>query len=806
MKGRNVMNIREKIGKELLFFDGGMGTMLQAAGMQPGEIPETWCFLRPDEIKKIHKQYLHAGANIIETNSFGANGLKFSHDVYTPYDAMKKSVELARNSIDEFLEENNTDDKRRFVAASIGPCGHLLEPLGDISFDRAYDSFKEMAVAADDGGADILLIETMTDSYELKAAILACKENTTLPIIASFMLDESSKLLTGGNIYSLVPMLEGLGVDAVGINCGFGPKQIIEFMKVLKEETSLPIMINSNAGMPKIDTYGNTYYDLSVNQFAEYATQFIDLGASMVGGCCGTTPEHIQALREISKDKSIVLRKVKSSTVVTSYASAVEINHDFKVIGERINPTGNKPLKAAIQEKNLEFVSSLAIDQVSSGAHIIDVNAGMPGVNEVDLLESFIKSVQKVCPAPLMIDSSNTDALEKACRYYNGKPFINSVSGKESSLEKVLPIAKKYGGVLIALTLDDTGIPKTAEDRVAVAKKIIDRAASYGIDKNDIVVDPLTLTISSDPEAANVTLKAIELLSKENIKTSVGLSNISFGLPSRDTINATFLAQCLQAGLNTAIVNPSSKTLMNTYHSYRALRGFDESAQEYINKVTNIEISDTSSNNDENLNLTTFIEKGLKEDSIKETSELIKSKEALDIVNEFIIPALDKVGETYEKGISFLPQLLMSAEAAQGAFSVLQDKLKTNEQSETFKATVVVATVKGDIHDIGKNIAKVLLENYGYRVIDLGKDVDPSLIVETAIKEKADMVGLSALMTTTLPSMEDTISLIRENNLPCQVLVGGAVLTKSLAERIGADFFCKDAMSTVKFAEQLCKQ
>lgn len=803
-KKENILNV---IGKNPLFFDGGMGTMLQAAGLEAGEIPEMWCFEHPEKIKAIHIAYLEAGANIIETNSFGANALKFHHSKYTSYEVMKTSVEIARESIGEY-EKIHGANEHHFVAASIGPCGYLLEPLGEISFDAAYESFKELSIAAKDGGADILLIETMTDSYELKAAILACKENTDLPIIASFMLDEDGKLLTGGSIDTLVPLLEGLRVDAVGLNCGFGPDQMLPFVKKLKELTILPIMINSNAGMPNIDEDGNTFWNLSPESFAKIATGFFDLGACMVGGCCGTTPEHIRNLRILSDNKALQHHNaIRRPATVTSYSQRVDIDGSFKIIGEKINPTGNKPLKEAIKKNAFEYVSTLAIEQYNAGAHIIDVNAGMPGFDEVDLLHSFMLSVQKVCPAPLMIDSSNIEALEKACRYYNGKPFINSVSGKKSSLAKVLPIAQKYGGVLIALTLDDDGIPKTAEDRVNVALNIIAEARKYGIPESDIVVDPLTLTISSDSKAAITTINAIKLLNEKGIKTSIGLSNISFGLPQREYINATFLSQCLMAGLSAAILNPASQALMNTYYGHNALWGFDESCSTYIDKMSSIANITTSSNNDISLSLKDYIEQGLREDSIRACRELIENMLPLDIVSTYIVPALDKVGETYEKGITYLPQLLMSAEAAQGAFSVLHEKLQSTGQKDSgFKGKVVVATVKGDIHDIGKNIAKVLLENYGYHVIDLGKDVAPEIIVDTVVSEKAKLVGLSALMTTTLPNMEETIKLLREKNVPCKIVVGGAVLTESYAANIGADFYCKDAMATVKYAEQLYKQ
>lgn len=800
------MKFENVLGRKVLFFDGGMGTMLQAAGLQPGEIPEYWNFEKSDEIKKIHKAYLTAGANIIETNSFGANRVKFPQDDYSSFDAMYKSVEIARESIAEFKRENpnhpNFDEL--YVAASIGPCGALLEPLGEVSFDEAYDSFKELCIASEKAGADVILIETMTDTYEIKAAILAAKENTGLPIIASVMLDLDGKLLTGGNVPAIVALLEGLRVDAIGLNCGFGPDQMDEFLPSLMEETSLPIMVNSNAGLPDVDENGNTYWNSSPEIFGEISSEFVTLGVSMVGGCCGTTPAHIKALVDACQSKELAGISKKDKTLISSYSYAVEINDEFKIIGEKINPTGNKPLKEAMRNNNFDAVSSLALSQYDAGAHIIDINAGLPGIDEIETLLRFVKQVQTVCPAPVMIDTSNEDAMEKACRYYNGKPFINSVSGKRSSLDRVLPIAAKYGGVLIALTLDDNGIPKTADDRVKVALNIIEEAKKYGIDKKDIVVDPLTMTISSDKNAAITTLEAIRKLSEMGIKTSVGLSNVSFGLPSRDAINGTFFAQCLLNGLNTAIVNPSSPAIMDTYFSHKALFGQDEKCQNYIAHFSESEKkSSDDSGKSKEISLKDAIIKGLKSESSQGASKLLETEKPLDIVNSHIIPALDKVGVDYETGVSYLPQLLMSAEAAQSAFAVLQEVISSDPKQGSLKGKIVLATVKGDIHDIGKNIAKVLLENYGYDVIDLGKDVSPEEVLNAVEKENVHLVGLSALMTTTLPNMEATIALLRSKSAHCKIVVGGAVLTEKYALGIGADCYCKDAMATVKYAEQL---
>lgn len=812
------MSIKELLGKEVLFFDGGMGTMLQAAGLEGGEIPEHWCFEHPDVVMDIHYQYLKAGANIVETNTFGLNPVKFDQSKYSCDATMQKAISLAKDAIAKYSLESSGKEGRLFVAASIGPCGSLLEPLGEISFDEAYNGFKTLMVSAEKSGADIILIETIIDTYELKAAILAAKENTNLPIIASFMLDEKGQLLTGADIKTIIPLLEGLRVDAIGINCGFGPEQMSEFVPELTSLTNLPLMINSNAGMPAIDSAGNTYWNSTAEEFGKIASTFIDKGVSLIGGCCGTTPEHISYLVKYSDGKKLIPRNNPKKTIVSSYSKWVEINDEFKIIGEKINPTGNKTLKEAIKNENDDFIAQLALSQVEAGAHIIDINAGIPGGDEVSLLSNFMRIVQGVCPTPVMIDSSNEEALEKACRYYNGKPFINSVSGKQSSLDAVLPICAKYGGVLIALALDDNGIPKTAEERLQVALNIVEEAKKYGIGKENIVVDPLTLTISSDSNSANITLKTIELLKEQGIKSSIGLSNISFGLPQRSQINATFFAQCLTKGLNTAIVNPNSIELMDTYYSHLALSGQDENCTKYIERFQNstrkcIENACPSSNNDilfpvkesptDIIDLKSSIEKGLKDESLKSATMLLKTLKPLEIVNNYIVTALDKVGKDFELGKSYLPQLLMSAEAAQSAFSVLQQAIATDPQGSTLKPKFVIATVKGDIHDIGKNIAKVLLENYGYQVIDLGKDVEPQLIVDTVKKEGASLVGLSALMTTTLPSMEETINLLRKEEIPCKVFVGGAVLTEAYANTIGADYYCKDAMSTVKFAENL---
>lgn len=797
------MKFRELLGKELLFFDGGMGTMLQAAGLSAGEIPEHWNMEKPELVMDIHYQYAMAGANIIETNAFGANPIKFEQDKYSSYDIMYKAVKLCQEAIKKCKAE--TERENIFVAAGLGPSGALLEPLGPVTFDESYESYKTLVLAAKDAGADLILLETMNNAYEIKSAVLAAKENCNLPIVVSAMLDENGKLLTGGDIRSLTAMLEGLGVDGLGLNCGFGPDQIAKYIPQYIAESSLPVMVNANAGMPQTDENGNTVWGLGPEEFAEKSVRFIEDGVYMIGGCCGTTPAHIAKLVEKAKGMTPPPLVKKHKSVITSNTRVIEINDDFAIIGEKINPTGNKQFKEALKNNDMSYALRLAKEQLDAGAHIIDVNVGLPEIDEVATLPKYIKDIQAVVDTPLMIDTSNAEAMEKAARYYNGKPFINSVSGKKESLKTILPIAAKYGGMLIALTLDDDGIPSTSEGRVAIARKIIAEAAKYGIEKKDIVVDPLVLTVSADKNAAVTTLETIKKLHHLGIKTSIGVSNVSFGLPQRDKITSTFFAFALSRGLNAAIMNPFSEAMMDTYRSYRALVGHDINCKDYIAAFENTDSAPkAAAGSAKEYTLIEAIVGGLKDEAYKTTAKLGETTKPLDIINDHIIKALDEIGAKYEQGTAYLPQLLTSADAAKEAFVVIKELIEKDDSSESInKGKIVIATVKGDVHDIGKNIVKVLLENYGYEVIDLGKDVAPETIVETVEKEKVHLVGLSALMTTTVVNMEETIKQLRAANLDCKIVVGGAVLNEQYAASIGADFYCKDAMATVKYAEQL---
>ena len=804
------MEFRQILGKELLFFDGGMGTMLQAKGLKPGDIPEYWNIEHPEKISQVHYEYCMAGANVISTNTFGANPIKFPQDKYTSSQVVKAAVNIGKDVKKRIKEETGRDDT--YIVVSIGPTGKLLAPLGDLSFDDAYEGFKTLMIAAESAGADGILIETMTDAYEIKAAVLAAKENTNLPIIVSAMLDEQGKLLTGGTIKSLNAMLEGLRVDAVGLNCGFGPEQIGEFVPEYLATTNLPMLINPNAGMPMTDENGKTCWALSPEDFANTVADFAKQGAFMLGGCCGTTPAHIKALVEKAKDITPPPITKKEKTVVASGSKAVEVGTPFTIIGEKINPTGNKPVKAALKERNISPLLNLAGEQRDAGANILDVNVGLPEIDEVSMLPKVVYEIQSIVDTPLMLDTSNYQAMEKAARYYNGKPFINSVSGKQESMDEILPICKKYGGVLIVLTLDDSGIPKTSDARVDVALKVIKEAEKYGIQKKDIVVDPLTLTISADNSAAITTLETVEKLHTLGIKTSLGISNVSFGLPAREVITAAFLSMAMTKGLSAAIMNPLSSKMMEIYYSHMALQGFDPNCQTYLEKFENytVQAGGLASGNacqekGGKRDLKELIIKGLKEDAFRETERIAETGILpLDIVNHYVIPALDHVGALYESGKVYLPQLLMTAEAAQSAFKVIKELIKKDGASSNIsKGKIVIATVKGDIHDIGKNIVKVLLENYGYEVIDLGKDVAPDDILKAAKEHEVKLVGLSALMTTTVPSMEETIRLIKAQLPQCKVAVGGAVLNENYAEMIHADFYCKDAMATVKCAELL---
>ena len=789
----------ERLGKELLFFDGGMGTLLQAEGLQPGELPETLNIERKETIRKIHQSYFEAGSDIVLTNTFGANALKF-HDENC---SLKAIIDAAVENVRFGAKAGIRDGRDYYVALDIGPTGKLLKPLGDLSFEDAYEAFKEVVQYGEKAGADLIHIETMSDTYEVKAAVLAAKENTNLPVFATMIFDDKGKLLTGGDVPSVVALLEGLRVDALGINCGMGPKQMLPILQQIAQYTSLPIIVKPNAGLPK-QRDGQTYYDVTPDVFAKQLQEIVKAGACVIGGCCGTTPKHIRAMISACKDLEMTKPTFKNHTIVSSYGKAVELGDMPVIIGERINPTGKSKFKQALKEHNLDYILKEGITQQDKGAHILDVNVGLPDIDEVVMMKEVVRELQSVTSLPLQIDTVDTEAMEQAMRIYNGKPMVNSVSGKQESMNAVFPLIQKYGGVVIGLTLDENGIPKTAKGRLEVAGKIIEEAKKYGIDKKDIVIDVLTMTISSEPNGAKTTLEALKMVRDTyGVRTALGVSNISFGLPSRPVINANFYTMAMQNGLTAGIINPSSEDMMRSYHSYCALMNYDTNCENYIAHYGNQEPAKTTVPAGQQIDLKTAIEKGLKEDAYQTTVALVKTKEPLEIINTYLIPALDTVGKGFEKGTVFLPQLLMSADAAKSSFAVLKEELEKNGGEEKEKEKVILATVKGDIHDIGKNIVKVLLENYSFEVIDLGKDVAPECIVETVLEKEVKLVGLSALMTTTVVSMEETIRQLREKAPDCKVMVGGAVLNQEYADMIGADFYGKDAMQSVYYAQKI---
>lgn len=758
------------------YFDGGMGSMLN---LRPGELPEKLNISDPDRVYRVHKAYADAGADIITANTFGANRLKYDNCD----ELVRAGVALAKKT-------------GKKVALDLGPTGKLLKPMGDLDFEECVSIYADVVNAGKDD-ADIVLIETMGDTYEIKAAMLAAKENCDLPIFVSMIFDEKGRLLTGADVKTACAVVEGLGADVIGFNCGLGPKQMIPLVEELEKYTSTPIMVNPNAGLPE-SVNGETVYNVDPDEFSDLMAQIADLGVSYLGGCCGTTPAHIKALIEKTKNIPDIPPSKKNFTFVTSYSQSVELGEKSAVIGERINPTGKKLLKQALRDRDMDYILREGISQKDCGAHILDVNVGLPEIDEVEMLKSAVYELQSVLPTPLQLDSSDAVAMEQALRIYNGKPLINSTNGKEKSMHEIFPLAKKYGGVVVCLCLDENGIPETADGRVKVAKKIINTAAEYGIDKKDLIVDALAMTISTDTKNAIETLKAVDYIKHTlGVNTVLGVSNISFGLPNREAVNTAFYTLCLKAGLSAGIINPKSQSMMNAYYSYNALAGLDENCTEYIESAVVIDaVADAS-----NITLLDAIVKGMKEESAKCAKELLKTQNSLDIINEYIIPALDKVGDGFEKNKIFLPQLLMSADSAKAAFDEIKAHMIVNGNSQVKGEKIIIATVEGDIHDIGKNIVKVLLANYGFDVVDLGKDVKCETVLDETIKNDAKLVGLSALMTTTVPNMEKTIKLIHENT-DAKVFVGGAVLTKDYAKMINADWYAKDAMESVRIAQE----
>lgn len=791
--------ITDRLGKELLFFDGGMGTLLQERGLRPGELPEIWNIEHTEEVFDIHRQYFEAGSDIVLANTFGANALKFHSDEYELEDIVTAAVVSAKEGANFGVH----DGREVYVALDVGPTGKLLKPMGDLSFEDAYAAFAETMRYGEEAGADLIHIETMSDTYEVKAAVLAAKENTKLPVFVTMIFDEKGKLLTGGDVPGVVAMLEGLRVDALGMNCGLGAEQMIPILKEVRKYTSLPVIVKPNAGLPK-QKDGVTYYDVEPESFAETMREIVELGACVIGGCCGTTPEHIRAMTSACRGMKVSPPVKKDTTIVSSYGKAVEIGDKPIIIGERINPTGKKKLKQALKDHDLDYILKEAIIQQDNGAHILDVNVGLPDIDETAVMTEVVKEIQSVTSLPLQIDTVNGEAMEAAMRIYNGKPMINSVNGKQESMKQVFPLIQKYGGVVVGLTIDEEGIPDTGEGRLRIAQKIIAEAAKYGIDKKDIVIDVLAMTISSDAKGAKTTLEALKLVRETcGVRTVLGVSNISFGLPFRPAINSHFYTMALQNGLSAGIVNPSSEDMMRAYDSFCALMGYDENFAHYIEKYGSRAAEVKTGGDTSGMTLSAAIEKGLKEEAHLITARLVEKTAPLDIINRELIPALDRVGKGFEQGTVFLPQLLMSADAAKNAFAVIKERFTGDDTLEEAKEKVILATVKGDIHDIGKNIVKVLLENYSFDVIDLGKDVPPDVIVAKAVEEDVKLVGLSALMTTTVVSMEETIRLLREKKADCKVMVGGAVLNQEYADMIGADFYGKDAMQSVYYAQKV---
>lgn len=798
-----MMEIMNQLGKRILFFDGGMGSLLQEKGLKPGELPETWNVLHPEIVTAIHREYLEAGCNIITVNTFGANRFKYNEE--SQFHLEQIVAAAVKNGKEAVKQAEKITGKKGYVALDMGPTGKLLKPLGDLDFEDAVSVYSEIVKIGAREGADCIIIETMSDGYEMKAAVLAAKENSHLPVFATVTFDEKGKLLTGGDVLSTVALLEGLGVDALGINCGLGPVQMKPIVEKLLAEASIPVIVNPNAGLPRSEN-GKTVYDIDPGQFAQTVKEIVEMGAWIVGGCCGTTPEHMRKTVELCKEISPAPIQKKEKTVVTSWSHGVEIGKDPVIIGERINPTGKSRLKQALKDYDLDYLLQEGVAQQENRAHILDVNVGLPGINEPEMMEEVVKELQSVLDLPLQIDTSDPEAMERAMRVYNGKPMVNSVNGKEESMNAVFPLVKKYGGVVVALALDEKGIPDTAQGRLEIADKIYKKALEYGIEKKNIVVDALCLTISSDSQGAVTTLETVKQLTERNWRTVLGVSNISFGLPQREIINGAFYTMALQNGLSAAIINPNSQVMMKAFDSYRALAAFDSQCADYIGMYagTGETVSrQTAQGGQKSLSLGESIEKGLKDQAGQKVAELLETREALEIIQEEMVPALDRVGQKFEKGIMFLPQLLMSAEAAKAAFEIIKIRLAEGGEKQEKKGKIILATVKGDIHDIGKNIVKVLLENYSYEIIDLGKDVPPETVVETAVEKQVRLVGLSALMTTTVPSMEETIKLLRKQAPKVKVMVGGAVLTEEYAKTIDADQYCKDAMASVKYAESI---
>lgn len=789
------MEILKELEKRQLLFDGAMGTMLQNMGLPIGLEPEYFNLSHPETVTKIHQAYVHAGADIITANTFQANRIKLPQNELA--EIILAAIKLAKKA------------KPKYVAYDMGPLGQLMAPMGTLSFDTAYDIFKEQAVLAEQAGADVIILETMSDLLETKAAILAIKENTQLPIFCTMTFQEDGRTFVGTDPITAVITLQSLGINAVGVNCSLGPKELLPVVEAILRYAKIPVIVQANAGLPEIEN-GQTVYRISVKEYGIAVKQLLGKGVRIIGGCCGTTPEFIQKLRQIIDQESVQQVNPKRVTAVSSGSQTVILNKGLHLIGERINPTGKKRLKEALRKNELSYLLKEAIKQVEAGADILDVNVGLPEIDESQMMKQVVQEIQGIVTVPLQIDSSSIEAIETGVRYYNGKPVINSVNGKQATMDAIFPIVKKYGGVILGLTLDETGIPETAEQRLVIARRIVDTAALYGIPKEDVMIDPLVLTASAQQEQVKVTLETLELLRKElNVLTVAGLSNVSFGLPNRELLNSTFLATAVASGLTTPIVNPLSDSLMNTVRALNVISNQDKEAKEFIQKSQRIIVQPNRNSKVEHLhqsvdplNLKELILKGQKEDTPSLTKQLLETLTPLEIVNQHFIPALNEVGRKFEAGSLFLPQLIQSAEAVQRSQEILKDYFECQGQENQTHGKILLATVEGDIHDIGKNIVKMVLENYGFDVIDLGKDVPVQKVVETIEKEKIQLVGLSALMTTTVQNMKKTIEAVKEAGLTPSFMVGGAVLNEEYREFVGADFYAKDALESVTISQK----
>lgn len=783
--------LQERLKKEILVFDGAMGTQLQEAGLKAGEIPECLNITHPELIQSIHQKYLNAGADFITTNTFGANALKMKDVNYSLKEIIEAAIDNAKAAQKNTNRQNNS-----YIALDIGPIGQLLEPMGTLSFDQAYEIIKEQVLLAKDK-VDLVLLETMTDIYEVKAGVLAVKENSDLPVFVTMTYETNQRTLSGCDPVTMVNILEGLNVDALGINCSLGPVELTPIINEVLKTASLPVILQPNAGLPCL-VAGKTCYNMDSDTFVAESIKHVKNGVRIIGGCCGTTPEFIAKLKKAIPAKPVITTPVKA-TRVSSGSKTVEFGHHVVVCGERLNPTGKKKLKEALKQQRYDELVIEAIKQDQAKAHVLDVNVGLPGIDEVATMKHVIKLLQEVISLPLQIDSSNAQAIEQACRYYNGKPLINSVNGKTGTMEAIFPIVKKYGGVVIGLTLDENSIPPKAKDRLEIAKKIIKTAAKYGISKENIIIDCLVLTVSAQQKEVMETIKAVRMVKEElGVHTVLGVSNVSFGLPNRPLLNKTFLTMAMAAGLDLPIINPLDKELMDAIDAFNVLYNYDQDATIYIQNQSNQTV--TSIKNTTDFTLEDIIIRGLKDEVKTATKKQLETKDGLEIINNILIPALDKVGKQYENNTIFLPQLIQAAETSKIAFSVIKDTFK---ETTATKGPVIMATVHGDIHDIGKNIVKVVLESYGYKIIDLGKDVPPETVVDAFYQYHPKAIGLSALMTTTVASMEKTIAMLKKIDNMCPIFVGGAVLTADYAKEINADYYSKDAMDAVELLNRI---